>query len=66
MKILICLIIFISIFTILCSENREIIRVKIILGARTYYRYVQLSNFNFPNSFTIIQRDENWYDKIKN
>lgn len=63
MKTLIYLIIFISFFTILFSENmeqnRELIRIKIILGAKSYYEYIQLSNVNYPNSFMIIKRDEN-------
>ena len=58
-------IVFFFIFLIFCFEiilcknrNRELIKIKITIGATNYFRYVQLSSPDYSNSFKIIKREE--------
>lgn len=59
-KIIVFLIFFILCFEIIFSEirNRELIKIKITIGAINYFRYVQLSSPDYFNSFKIIKREE--------
>ena len=58
--ILILLVIFLSkiIFSEVIIKEKELIKVKIVIGAITYYRYIQLSSPNSLDSFKIIKREE--------
>ena len=58
--ILILLAIFLSkiIFSEVIIKEKELIKVKIVIGAITYYRYIQLSSQNSLDSFKIIKREE--------
>lgn len=58
--ILILLAIFLSkiIFSEVAVKEKELIKVKIVIGAITYYRYIQLSSPNSLDSFKIIKREE--------
>lgn len=58
--ILILLVIFLSkiIFSEVVVKEKELIKVKIVIGAVTYYRYIQLSSPNSLDSFKIIKREE--------
>lgn len=58
--ILILLVIFLSkiIFSEVVIKEKELIKVKIVIGAITYYRYIQLSSPNSLDSFKIIKREE--------
>lgn len=58
--ILILLVIFLSkiIFSEVVVKEKELIKVKIVIGAITYYRYIQLSSPNSLESFKIIKREE--------
>lgn len=58
--ILILLVIFLSkiIFSEVVVKEKELIKVKIVIGAITYYRYIQLSSPNSLDSFKIIKREE--------
>lgn len=57
---LILLAIFLSkiIFSEVVIKEKELIKVKIVIGAITYYRYIQLSSPNSLDSFKIIKREE--------
>ena len=58
--ILILLAIFLSkiIFSEVVIKEKELIKVKIVIGAITYYRYIQLSSPISLDSFKIIKREE--------
>lgn len=58
--ILILLAIFLSkiIFSEVVIKEKELIKVKIVIDAITYYRYIQLSSPNSLDSFKIIKREE--------
>lgn len=54
-------IVFFFIFLIFCFEiilceirNRELIKIRITIGATNYFRYVQLSSPDYSNSFKIM------------
>lgn len=59
-KIMIFLIFFILCFKVIVSEvrNKELIKIRITIGATNYFRYVQLSSPDYSNSFKIIKREE--------
>ena len=59
-------IVFFFIFLIFCFEimlceirNRELIKIRITIGATNYFRYVQLSSPDYSNSFKIIKERSN-------
>lgn len=59
-KIMIFLIFFTLCFKVIVSEvrNKELIKIRITIGATNYFRYVQLSSPDYSNSFKIIKREE--------
>lgn len=61
-KIVFLLLLLIVISKIIFSEvivkEKELLKIKIVIGAVTYYRYIQLSSPNFLNNFKIIKREE--------
>lgn len=61
-KVLILILLAILLSKIIFSEviikEKELIKVKIVIGAITYYRYIQLSSPNSLDSFKIIKREE--------
>lgn len=59
-KIMIFLMFFIFCFKVIVSEvrSKELIKIRITIGATNYFRYVQLSSPDYSNSFKIIKREE--------
>ncbi|MCF2639492.1 hypothetical protein [uncultured Fusobacterium sp.] len=59
-KIMIFLMFFILCFKVIVSEvrSKELIKIRITIGATNYFRYVQLSSPDYSNSFKIIKREE--------
>lgn len=51
---------FILCFKVIVSEvrSKELIKIRITIGATNYFRYVQLSSPDYSNSFKIIKREE--------
>ena len=57
---MIFLMFFILCFKVIVSEvrSKELIKIRITIGATNYFRYVQLSSPDYSNSFKIIKREE--------
>lgn len=58
-------ILFFTLFLIFCFKiifcemrDKELIKIRITIGATNYFRYVQLSSPDYFNSFKIIKREE--------
>ena len=60
-KIVFFFLLLIFLLRYLCEiivKERELIKIRITIGATNYFRYIQLSSPDYSNSFKIIKREE--------